>query len=154
MTSPETKIYVGCGLTNAPAAFRAEVEAFKNVLRKKYETFNFLGLEAGTAADVYNWDINDCVANCDLFVAICDEPSIGLGYELRSAIERGKPVLGVAHEQSKITRLALGAAEIYDPQFTFRRYGSLLLEAPQLVDEKVLQMRSQLVLPPGTELQV
>lgn len=128
------KIYVGCSLTQAPEVFRQEVEDFKTKLRNfGHEAFNFIGLVAGTARDVYEWDIKHCVEECDLFVAICDYPSIGLGYELAVAVEKlGKRALAVAHRDAKITRLVLG---INHPRFEFRQYDELdevinLIQAP------------------------
>jgi nucleoside 2-deoxyribosyltransferase len=120
------KIYVGCSLTKAPEDFKAQVEAFKDTLRGEgYEVFDFVGLVNGTPASVYNWDIGHCVRDCDIFVAICDEPSIGLGYELCEALRLGKPVLAVAHADAKVTRLVLGAAEV-EEKLRFERYEQLI----------------------------
>lgn len=116
----DTKIYVGCSLTHAPEAFRLAVEALKQELSHNYEVFNFLGLVDGTAQDVYRWDIQRCVANADIFVAICDHASLGLGYEIGTAVEKHqKPVLAVAHQATHISRLILG---IDAPNFSFKRY--------------------------------
>ena len=82
------KLYVGCSLTLAPESFRQSVEELKNKLRADYEVFDFLGLVKGTAKDVYEWDIHHCVAKCDLFLAVCDYPSLGLGYEMGVAVEK------------------------------------------------------------------
>src|SRR5882724_9174860 len=93
----KAKIYIGCSLTHAPEAFRVAVESLKQELRQQFEVFDFLGLVAGTAEDVYRWDINKCVAEADVFVAICDYTSLGLGYEIGTAVEKHhKPVLAVA----------------------------------------------------------
>jgi hypothetical protein len=116
----QPKIYVGCSLTQAPQAFKDAVESLKNSLRADYQILDFVGLEAGTATDVYNWDVKHCVGGCDLFVAICDYPAIGLGYELATAIEKlNKPVLAVAQEKAIVTRLVLG---IDAPTFSLERY--------------------------------
>ena len=118
------KIYVGCSLTQAPEQFIEEVENLKKILRQKgHKVFDFVGLVAGTPKDVYRWDIHRCVAECDFLIAICDYPSIGLGYELGVAIEKlGKRVLAVAHKDTKITRLILG---VDHPRFEFCRYEEL-----------------------------
>ena len=126
------KLYIGCSLTQAPQDFILQVETLKDSLRDTYEVFDFVGLEKGTAADVYNWDIGHCVATCDLFLAICDYPSLGLGWELNEAINLGKPVLGVAHTDALITRLVLGATEVRD-NFTFARYQDITAEIPHLL---------------------
>jgi hypothetical protein len=132
----EPKLYVGCGLTNAPEAFKQSVECMKGLLKQRYEVFEFVGLVDGTSEDVYRWDIENCVANCDLFVAVCDYPSIGLGWELSEAVGSEKPVIGVAHESALVTRLVLGAAAL-KPNFEFFRYHDLELEVPKLVDARL-----------------
>ena len=77
------------------------------------------------------------MAQCDLFVAICDHPSIGLGYELGTAIEQfAKPVLALAHQDAHITRLVLG---IDAPSFSFQRYNSLT-EVPYLIRTKISEL--------------
>lgn len=125
MALSKRKIYVGCALTEASDSFKSCVEAFKELLRKQgYEVFDFVGLVTGTPADVYNWDIGHCIADCDAFIAICDLPSIGLGYELCEALRLGKPVLAVAHTDARVTRLVQGAAEV-EPDLQFVRYDAL-----------------------------
>nr|AIA17912.1 Unknown Function [uncultured bacterium] len=119
------KIYVGCALTDASEEFKQSVEEFKNQLRGEYEILDFVGLTAGTAADVYNWDIGKCVATCDAFIAVCDLPSIGLGCELNEAMRLGTPVIAIANEESKVTRLVLGMAEVQE-NVTFERYSENL----------------------------
>ncbi len=116
----KAKLYVGCSLTHAPKAFREDVAVFKNSLKTTYDVLEFVGLEAGTPADVYRHD-TECVRSCDLFIALCDFPSIGLGYELGLATELGKPVIAAAHRDAKVTRLVLG---IQNPNYTFLRYNS------------------------------
>lgn len=114
------KLYVGCSLTHAPESFRSDVAALKDSLRADYEILDFIGLESGTARDVYEWDINRCVAECDALLAICDHPSIGLGYEMATAIEKlGKPTLGVAAHEALVGRIVIG---ITQPNFSFARY--------------------------------
>ncbi len=123
MNDDKIKIYIGCSLTHAPADFRKAVEDLKKSLRPQYEVFDFLGLEKGSVQEVYQWDIKKCVASCDLFVAICDHASLGLGYELGAAIEAfNKPVLAIAHRDAYVTRLVQG---IDSPKFSFERYTDL-----------------------------
>ncbi|EDK72336.1 hypothetical protein TM7_0539 [candidate division TM7 genomosp. GTL1] len=121
----QMRAYVGCSLTQAPKVFKANVEAFKADLRKNgYEVLDFVGLEAGTALDVYRWDLEHCVGSCDVFIGICDLPSLGLGFEINQAIHLGKPTLLVAHEDAKVTRMVLGTAEA-ERYVSFERYSSL-----------------------------
>ncbi len=117
-------------MTEAPKTFKNNVEKLKKSLRAEgYEVFDFLGLVADTPADVYRWDIGHCVKDCDGLIGICDYPSIGLGYELNEALRLKKPVLALAHNDSRVTRLVLGAAEI-EPNFRFERYDDLKLVLP------------------------
>lgn len=130
--SKESRIYVGCSLTQAPETFRNEVEGYKASLRGAgYEVFDFIGLEKGTAADVYRWDIERCVRQCDILVGVCDYPSLGLGWELNEATRLGKEVLAIAHERTVITRLIIGA-EAVEPNFHFERYTNLIDTLPTI----------------------
>jgi hypothetical protein len=114
------KLYIGCGLTQAPQEFKEKIDAIRDALRKNCDILDFVGLTAGTPADVYNWDIHKCVSTCDLFVAIADYPALGLGYEIGVAVEHfKKPTLVLAHTDSVITRLILGVDK---PNYQFRRY--------------------------------
>ena len=130
------KLYVGCSLTHSPQEFRDLVSVLKETLKKEYEVFEFVGLEAGTANDVYKEDIQKCVARCDFFVALCDYPSLGLGYELGTALEKySKPTLGLGHQEANISRLVMG---IDHPMYTFKRY-STSEEILDFIKEKELK---------------
>lgn len=116
------KVYVGCSLTQSPDDFKRDVGALKDALRSEYEVMDFVGTTAGTPRDVYLWDIHECVAACDAFIAVCDHPSIGLGYELSVAVEKlGKPTLALAHSGATVSRMVLG---IEQPHYRFERYGT------------------------------
>lgn len=142
MIKAASKIYVGCALSQAPEEFRNSIEAFKDSLRANgHEVHDFIGLVNGTATDVYNWDIGECVANCSAFIAICDYPSIGLGMELDRALMLEKPILAVAHQDTQITRLLIGAAEVED-HVQFRRYQDLAADVPAMVDELVANSKT------------
>jgi hypothetical protein len=122
-TKHKFKLYIGCSLTQAPSEFVADIEALKDSLREDFEVLDFIGLQGGTPTDVYHWDVKQCVGGCDLFVAVCDYPAIGLGYELATAIEHyRKPVLAVAHQDATVTRLVLGIDAL---GFSFQRYDKL-----------------------------
>ncbi len=74
--------------------------------------------------DVYIHDINKCVRKCDLLVAICDYPSIGLGYEMATQGEaRHRPILAVAHKEALISKLII---DTRTPGYEFKRYEKLL----------------------------
>ncbi len=132
MSLEKSKLYVGCSLTHAPDDFCEDVNALKSKLKETYEVYDFVGKIAGTAEDVYRWDIEYCVANCDVFLAICDYASIGLGWELNEAISLGKNVIGAAHKDAQISRLVLGAAGL-KPNFKFLRYDNLQGDIPLLL---------------------
>ncbi len=130
------KLYVGCALTEGPPEFRAEVAHLKTLLKAEYEVLDFIGLTAGNPSDVYRVDINENVCTADVMLAICDYPSTGLGYELAVAVrERGIPVLAVAHEQKRITRLVLGIPEHHD-DVDFKTYRDFLGDVPALLAKK------------------
>lgn len=112
------KIYVGCSLTQASEEYKKLIEDFKNELRPFASILDFVGLTKGTPKDVFEWDTN-CVKTCDLFIADCTYPSIGLGYELGVAIEMKKRILAIAQKDAIVTRLVLG---ITSPNFEFVRY--------------------------------
>jgi hypothetical protein len=119
------KVYFGCSLTHAPEDFKNEIEQFKEKLRKELgvEVFDFLGLIAGTSEDVYNYDIHRNVEICDIFIGDCTYPSIGLGWELGTAVEkRNIPVLAIAHSSAKVTRLVKGAECSKNPLYRFITY--------------------------------
>jgi nucleoside 2-deoxyribosyltransferase len=103
------KLYVGCGLTHASDEFKQKVAKLKERLKEipSIEVLEFLGTEKGTSADVYVHDIVNCVDECDIMLAICDEPSTGLGWEMCEQTKRGKPLLAFGHINSTVTRLVL-----------------------------------------------
>lgn len=127
------KVYVGCALTGAPGAFVSLVESLKQKLREKYEVMEFLGLVDGTSTDVFERD-SACVRECDLFLAICDVTSLGLGIELGIAACIGKPTIAVAHNKTTVSRMVQG---ITNPRFTFKRYESID-DVLRFVDEILL----------------
>ena len=125
---------MACPLTHASPSDIEEVEIFKAELRSwGIEVLEFLGLENGNARDVWDHDIG-CVDSCDLLVAICNNPSTGLGIEIaRQAMYKGGPVLAVAHKDAKVTRMIL------DPRlddFVFVRYNYLITDVVPLVQER------------------
>jgi hypothetical protein len=129
------RLYVGCGLTLAPQAFKKNIELLKIALRKDWDVLEFLGLTAGSAADVYRRDIVENVGTCDAFIAVADEPSIGLGYEIAIATEKfRKPVLATAHVKSKVTRMLFGAVELHE-NMTFQPYEDMVRDVPSIAEK-------------------
>ena len=121
------KLYVGCSLAHATLEFREEIEHLKQQLRKKYTVFEFVPVDKGTIKEVFEND-ERCVRECDLFVAECSHPSIGLGIEIGLAISQKKPILAVAKTDAIVSRMLQG---IPAKNFTFMRYNSIeeILEA-------------------------
>ncbi len=133
-------LYVAHRLTNAPLDFLMVLKALKTLLEKDYEILHFLGVNQGTAGDVYERDIIECVASADLVVGICDQESNGLGYEVGARVERyQKPMLTLAHNDTKLTRLLIGSADRNPHCHFLRRYDDLLRQVPGFIYE-VLQI--------------
>lgn len=126
-------LYVGCALTHAPEEFILAVEEVKQRLAFDWQIMRFIGLDAGTDANVYNQDIDFNIRNCDAFLAIADYPSSGLGWELGVADERSTPTLIIAREGLKVSRLLTGAADAR-PHINFARYNTVD-DIPELVKE-------------------
>ena len=107
------KIYVGMGLTHAPPAFRDVFQKeLKDELRKLpgVSLLDFVGIEAGTERDVYQHD-KHCTETADLCLFVADYPSIGLGMEIIIREATSKPMIVIAHTDSKVTRMLLGMCE-------------------------------------------
>lgn len=127
------KIYVGCSLTDAPKEFIEKVNSLKEILRSMgFEVLDFLGLTEGSCEDVAIHDIQNCVRQCDLFLAICDLPSTGLGIELGDAGAFERKTLAVAHVNAKVTRLVQGYVAV-NRNFVFTRYTEFLEDVPAAV---------------------
>ena len=58
---------------------------------------------------------------CDAVIAEVSTPSHGVGFELAYALDRGKPVLCLAREGVRVSKMLTG---IRQPGFTFAAYGS------------------------------
>ncbi|MGH7156637.1 MAG: hypothetical protein ACREGG_00770 [Candidatus Saccharimonadales bacterium] len=127
------KLYVGCSLTHAPEDFKQQVADLKLALTRQWDVLEFVGLVAGTPAEVHQTDIGH-IHNCDAFLGICDYPSLGLGGELDRAWVLEKPGLGVAHVSTKVSRFVLGAADIY-PNFSFDYYHNMVIDVPEIAAE-------------------
>jgi nucleoside 2-deoxyribosyltransferase len=130
----ETKLYVGYGATHSPMEFRDKVEELREKLRAEYRLLDFFGMVGGTASQVFETDILQCVPSADLVVIICDYPSFGAGWEMTHAVDIGKPTLALANATSNVSRLVLGAAE-HMPNFNFETYNDLLVDAPNLINQ-------------------
>jgi nucleoside 2-deoxyribosyltransferase len=61
------------------------------------------------------------VRNCDALIAEVSTPSHGVGFEIAYALERGKPVLCLAREGVRVSKMLTG---IQRAGFEFRVYGA------------------------------
>ena len=127
MEQKKKKLYIGCALTIVPQdkkeVFWGIIKEIKKELNKNFEILEFKGLGDFTTKEVYDFDIKECVMKADYMLAICDYPSLGLGYELGTAVEKmGIPVLAMAHKDLPVAKLIRG---INHPNFNFFYYNSM-----------------------------
>lgn len=126
------KLYIVCALTNLSdqdrKSFLAMISEIKQTLRDTFDILEFIGVDDLKSAnpvsprDIYEHSIRKSVAEADYMLAICDYPSIGLGYEIAVAVEqRGIPVLAMAKKGAQVTRLIRG---IDHQNFHFMYYDS------------------------------
>ncbi len=123
------KLYIGCALTHLPAErkrdFLDTLIKLKKELGDDFEILEFIGKNDVAdlpPLDVYVHDIHNCVMKVDCMLALCDYPSLGLGYELATAVEKcGIPVLAMSHKDNFVSRLIRG---INHPNFKFEYYSS------------------------------
>src|SRR3989344_1788075 len=132
LNNMKKKLYVSCSLTIIPPdkkdSFLAMIKEIKKELSKNFEILEFLGIDdlktdkPFTSQEIYNYDIKKCVMEADCMLAICDYPSLGVGYEMAVCVEkRGIPVLAMAHKDAVVARLIRG---IDHPSFQFMYYNS------------------------------
>lgn len=116
------RLYFSCALSGLPEDHRQAMIEVRSTLQPHFEVMEFC--DASTPpAEIFHHDINVCVAGCDLVVAMCDYPSVGLGYEMGTALElHGKPVLALAAIDARVSSLVLG---IPHKNFSFRRYSDI-----------------------------
>ena len=105
------------------------IDELKKELGNHFEILEFLGIgDIGSARpytpqEIYDYDIRKCVMKTDYMLAICDYPSIGLGYEMATCVEkRGIPVLAIAHKGQTVGRIIRG---IDHKNFHFIYYDSV-----------------------------
>ena len=133
------KIYIGCSLTHSPESYKNDIVELKNILKKNYEILDFVWLIDWTPNDVYKWDTN-CVKSCDLIIADCSYPSIGLWYEIWLGNNINKPIIAIAKMDAKVTRLVQW---INTKNYTFIRYNQQVTEIIPFIHEKIKEINEK-----------
>ena len=122
------RLYIGHKLTNATPQFQAKMDSLRTYLEgalPECMVLKFLGTKAGTCGDVYDKDIVENVGSCQLFVAIVDEESTGLGVEIGAALWRSKvPMLILYMPESRVSRLVTGPVDRNGIQMIERTYSA------------------------------
>jgi len=124
------KLYIGCALTNVPEdkkeSFFQEIFEIKKRLSEYFEILEFVGVgdllnpNPKTPQEVYEMDMLDRLMKADYFLAICDHPGTGLGYEMGVATEkRGIPVVAMSRKESKVSRSIVG---VMQPNYHYSYY--------------------------------
>lgn len=106
-------LYVGCALRLAPPEFVAAVAQLKDRLRDHYTVIDFVGLDPQVLPEtIYATDIA-CAASADTMLAICNEPSLGLGIEIQKRIELKKKTIVAYPTEGTISKMVTGAAATF-----------------------------------------
>jgi nucleoside 2-deoxyribosyltransferase len=122
------KLYFSCSLTGGrrDQPMYAALVAHLQVLGHRVLTAH-LAAEAATdeddgmpAAEVFERD-TAWIRDCEAVIAEVSTPSHGVGFEVAYALERGKPVLCLAQEGVRISKMVTG---IRQAGFEFRTYGN------------------------------
>ena len=91
---------------------------------------------------ISKYEIHNCVEKCDLFVGDFTYPSLGLGWEMGTIVEKRKiPSLAVAKKGTIVSRLVTGAECERNPFYSFHYYENIFDILP-LVNEKASLVRS------------
>lgn len=133
-------IYVGCALTHAPQAFKADIDLFKDKLRPYAKVLDFLGQAHPNVEEVFETDIS-YVRKCDLMIANVTHPSIGLGVEFGVAVENKKPIITLAYKDAQVSRFVYGYN--YPLHFSYRY--STFEDAAEYVLKKLSELFPQVI---------
>ncbi len=128
------KIYVACGLTNAPPDFLQFILQLKQRLRTKYHIFDFLSNPLDMNTDqqnleycqkIYHWD-RDQIISCDAVVAITDYASTGMGLEMGLATHYNKPILQFCRPNQILGRMNRGITDTINFNFEYETIDDIL----------------------------
>ncbi|MDE2041192.1 MAG: hypothetical protein KGI59_02325 [Patescibacteria group bacterium] len=128
------KIYIGSAVQNLSELDYREITRKitwlkEELVKRGYEVLNYKGIRdrSATPRETYKWDYANCMA-CHAFIAIALQPSIGLGMEIVTCLERcdeqdWKPdpafVFATAAKDTNVSKLLEGWEHW---AFTFRRF--------------------------------
>lgn len=122
------KVYFSCSLTGGRqdqpvyAALVAHLAALGHeVLTAHLAAEQALGEDAALAPEAVFARDTAWVRACEALVAEVSTPSHGVGFEVAYALERGKPVLCLAREGVRVSKMITG---IRQPGFDFQTYAS------------------------------
>lgn len=140
INTPPFTIYVGMGLTNAPDEFRKNFHDDLKARLREIEDIEILDFfwtsnspTAGDDVEVYELDESHA-QSADLFVAILDYPSTGLGMEIMIRHTTGKPTLFLAKQGMKVSRMPIGYLKKFDiPRYSYASVDDII--------EKILVMK-------------
>lgn len=116
------KIYISYSLDQASDIFNDTISSLKNILSKEYEVLYCSSLDSIDPQEFYKNDLRR-VLTSDIFLAVCDNQNINLGYKMAVALEKySKPTLAVALDSTKIDLIL---ESIEHPMYTFRYYKNI-----------------------------
>ncbi|MDB5254576.1 MAG: hypothetical protein JWL80_642 [Parcubacteria group bacterium] len=125
------KLYFSCALTGLPPEHREAMVVIRENLKEYFDVLEFCSADT-PVKKIYEHDIHNCVKTADLLVSLCDNPSLGLGYEMGVAVEvYRKPVLALAQTDSNVSGLIRG---ITQENFELQRYEHTKEILPLLLD--------------------
>lgn len=122
-------LYFSCSLTGgrqdqpAYAALVAHLQALGHrVLTEHLASEVVAAADGGLAPEAVFERDTAWLRGCDAVIAEVSTPSHGVGFEIAYALERGKPVLCLAREGVRVSKMLTG---IRRPGFSFQPYGTL-----------------------------
>ncbi len=121
-------LYFSCSLTGGRqdqpvyAAMVAHLQALGHrVLTEHLASEAAMTADGGMAPETVFARDTAWLRACEVVIAEVSTPSHGVGFEIAYALERGKPVLCLAREGPRISKMLTG---IRQGEYGFRTYGS------------------------------
>jgi nucleoside 2-deoxyribosyltransferase len=131
-------IYVASATTSATEEYRAFIQAFKQELRGKTDALilEWLDKAEPPLEEFFKRDLKN-VNMCHVMIAFVDRPSVGVGLEIAEALKQGKPLLCLAEEGAKVSRLLMAASENYVfPVETYKDLSGAATVATKFIAER------------------